>query len=170
MQHSFIRYFHSFIYIQTHIIENNDKWIKWKNNKKVNDNTHCAGKRWLEKSKGYENDTASCFFLRFAMVKINSRYVKINNNDDSGSHLLELGWAKMQNLLPNSIYKVGEGNVFCFIQIYTSPLSPPQFIVLDCKFLENSYNRYWWILIFWEKRNREKGLFWTPNFSKTNAK
>ncbi|XP_064647364.1 protein hobbit-like isoform X2 [Lineus longissimus] len=39
------------------------------------------------------------------LVLRNFLYCKINNNDDSGCHQLELGWAKMQNLLPNSIYK-----------------------------------------------------------------
>ena len=34
------------------------------------------------------------------------RYSKVNKDDDSGSHLLELGWAKVTNLLPNTIYRV----------------------------------------------------------------
>uniref|UniRef100_A0A4W3J049 Bridge-like lipid transfer protein family member 2 n=1 Tax=Callorhinchus milii TaxID=7868 RepID=A0A4W3J049_CALMI len=33
-------------------------------------------------------------------------YSKVNKSDDTAEHLLELGWFTMNNLLPNSIYKV----------------------------------------------------------------
>ncbi|ESO97897.1 hypothetical protein LOTGIDRAFT_228425 [Lottia gigantea] len=32
-------------------------------------------------------------------------YTKVNRDDDTWTHLLEIGWVKMANLLPNSIYK-----------------------------------------------------------------
>lgn len=33
-------------------------------------------------------------------------YSKVNKSDDTAEHLLELGWFTMNNLLPNSVYKV----------------------------------------------------------------
>lgn len=32
------------------------------------------------------------------------RYSKVHRDDDSGSHQLELGWVKVTNLLPNTVY------------------------------------------------------------------
>lgn len=32
-------------------------------------------------------------------------YTKISNNDDSGSHQLELGWVNVTNLIPGSPYR-----------------------------------------------------------------
>ncbi|XP_013416630.1 protein KIAA0100 [Lingula anatina] len=39
------------------------------------------------------------------LVLRNFIYHKVNNSDDSGAHLLELGYVKVTNLLPNSIYR-----------------------------------------------------------------
>ncbi|CAH1800960.1 unnamed protein product [Owenia fusiformis] len=39
------------------------------------------------------------------LVLRNFLYNKVNRSDDSGTHTLELGWIKMENLLPNTIYK-----------------------------------------------------------------
>lgn len=51
----------------------------------------------------YENSLPSCslWFLVFF-----PRYTKVNRDNDTWTHQLELGWVKMTNLLPNSIYKV----------------------------------------------------------------
>ena len=41
------------------------------------------------------------YFLFFHVT----RYSKVNKSEDSWSHLLELGWVKVTNLLPDTIYK-----------------------------------------------------------------
>lgn len=40
------------------------------------------------------------------MIPFFYRYTKVNRDNDTWTHQLELGWVKMTNLLPNSIYKV----------------------------------------------------------------
>lgn len=39
------------------------------------------------------------------LIKIFFRYTKNSKSDDSVEHLLELGYLRMMNLLPNEIYK-----------------------------------------------------------------
>jgi hypothetical protein len=41
------------------------------------------------------------------------RYTKVNRDNDTWTHQLELGWVKMTNLLPNTIYKVSIMTVYC---------------------------------------------------------
>lgn len=41
------------------------------------------------------------------------RYTKVNRDNDTWTHQLELGWVKMTNLLPNSIYKVDMNCYVC---------------------------------------------------------
>ncbi|CAG2063387.1 unnamed protein product, partial [Timema podura] len=50
-----------------------------------------------------------CLYVQFftPLVKVESleRYTKNSKSDDSGEHLLELGYIRMTNLLPNQVYK-----------------------------------------------------------------
>ena len=44
-------------------------------------------------------------FLKFFHYVFDFRYTKNSKSDDSGEHLLELGYVRMTNLLPNQVYK-----------------------------------------------------------------
>lgn len=46
--------------------------------------------------------SSGCFLYFFILL---FRYTKNSKSDDSVEHLLELGYVKMSNLLPNQIYK-----------------------------------------------------------------
>lgn len=50
------------------------------------------------------------------------RYTKVNRDNDTWTHQLELGWVKMTNLLPNSIYKVDMNCYVCCSWVFQAKL------------------------------------------------
>ena len=47
----------------------------------------------------------ACEFL-YSLYILHYRYSKVNKDDNAGHHQLEIGWVKVTNLLPNTLYKV----------------------------------------------------------------
>lgn len=72
---------------------------------------------------------------------ISCRYSKVAKTDESVEHLLELGYVKMSNLLPNQAYKVG--NIQVSVLYIVSALKYDSFQI------KPSYNLYYSLLIYW---------------------